>query len=78
MTVKRHQDETGAAIAKAERHYYATTAQPAEITRSAVREDRWVFLFTDRSTVVAVYSVRWGKNRVDVTPEPVTHFTHVP
>lgn len=74
MVVRRHQEETAAAIAKAELHYYRTTPHPACISRSAVRQDRWVFLFSERDNLVAVYSVTWGKNRVDVAREDVTPF----
>lgn len=65
---RRHQDETAAAIAKAELHYYRTTPEPKDITRSSVRKDRWVFLFSERANLVAVYAIRWGANRVDVDP----------
>lgn len=72
--IRRHRDETCAAIAKAELHYYRTTPHPKDITRSSVRGDRWVFLFSARDTLIAVYGIRWGKNRVGVDKMNLSDF----
>ncbi len=74
MAPRRQREETAAAIAKAELHYYRTTPEPQDITRSAVREDRWVFLFCERNTLAAVYGIRWGMHRVDVDKLDVNDF----
>lgn len=72
----RSHDERSAAIAKAELKYLRSGAY-GDVVKASVHGDR-VFLFGLRKRLLAVYAVRWWRNRVDVFPDLEWDFARKP
>lgn len=72
----RTHEERASAIAKAELKWIRANG-PVDVVQAAVHGDR-VFLFGLRKKVLAAYSVRWGKYRVDVYPDTEWDLTRKP
>lgn len=70
MSTARTHEDRAAAIAKAELKYLREGGED-DVVQAAVHGDR-VFLFGKRKKVLAVYSVTWGRYRVDVKREEQT------